>query len=233
MIITFEGGEFAGKGEQIGLLKSYLTYKGHRLSHINFYEPGGTQPGDILRAMLKGIADTPYAKQYLTIPAEQLVGIAKSLEPDTEMHLFLASRAMLYDIAKQELAQGKVIIWDRSVDSTAVYQGHVKAPDLLEDIRKANQQILERRGMNITQTFLLDIPYEVALERKKKRPQTEDKNDNMPPSFFEKVRQGYLAEHQYYRNLPENHPQYKRIVRIDGNRPIQVIHEDIVSRLNL
>ena len=58
-LITFEGGECAGKGTHIKLLKNVLEKKGYTVN-IKHFEPGSTPKSEIIRAVIKNKFDTDY-----------------------------------------------------------------------------------------------------------------------------------------------------------------------------
>ncbi len=103
MFITFEGPEGSGKTSQIVPLAAFLREQGY--SNITTREPGGTEIGDQIRAILTNLKNT-------------------SMHPRTEILLFLAARAQLVEqCIRPALSQGNVVLCDRSGDSTLAYQG--------------------------------------------------------------------------------------------------------------
>jgi dTMP kinase len=100
MIITFEGGEGAGKTTQTALLKAFLENKGRQV--ITLREPGGSFLSEKIRAL------------FLETPMDVM----------TELLLLLASRREnLAGIIAPAVQAGKDVIIDRWIDSTLVYQG--------------------------------------------------------------------------------------------------------------
>jgi dTMP kinase len=94
------------------------------------------------------------------------------------------------DVIKPALAQGRVVICDRFVDSTRVYQGSVARmnPFFLECLEV---QIIGDIMPNIT--FMLDIPSEETTKRIEARGGAKDHYDNASATFHEKIRQGFLT----------------------------------------
>lgn len=105
LFITFEGGEKTGKTTQADILADTLRDRGY--SVVVTREPG---------------ADTSVGRQIREI----LMNPQYKLSKATELFLFQADRAQHYkEILKPNLKAGKIVICDRYVDSTLVYQGHV------------------------------------------------------------------------------------------------------------
>lgn len=103
IFITMEGPDGSGKSTQIELLKDYLSEKGYDI--IVTREPGGTQISEKIR---KIILDKENEK----------------MSDMTELMLYVAARAQLVDeVIKPALDKNQVVISDRFVDSSAVYQG--------------------------------------------------------------------------------------------------------------
>jgi len=101
--ITFEGGEGAGKSTQIKRLANRLEKAGHEV--LVTREPGGSPAAEAIRHVL-------------------LSGAAESLGTDIEAVLFAAARSdNVETIIKPALMAGKIVLCDRFMDSSRVYQG--------------------------------------------------------------------------------------------------------------
>lgn len=109
MFITFEGGEGAGKSTQIERLARTLRARGRACMVTR--EPGGSRGAEAVRHVL-------------------LSGAAEPFGPLVEAALFSAARA---DHVEQRIrpavARGEVVLCDRFVDSSRVYQGLAGAVD--------------------------------------------------------------------------------------------------------
>ena len=167
-LISFEGGEGAGKTVQIKRLRDRLYACG--MDVIVLREPGGTTISEQIREVVLSAKN---------------IGIAYT----TEVLLFQAARAQLYrEIVLPSLQVGKVVLMDRTRDSSVVYQGIVRGfgVDLIEQL---NDISTEKTYPDIT--FLLDVPPEVGIQR---RMGTEkmDRLDMESLDFHEKVREAYL-----------------------------------------
>ena len=101
--IAFEGVEGAGKGTQIAMAEEYLRDAG--LPVLVTREPGGTSAGEQIRELLLDPA-------------------TGKLDARAEALLFAAARAQtVASVIRPALAEGKVVICDRYVDSSLAYQG--------------------------------------------------------------------------------------------------------------
>lgn len=167
-LITFEGGEGCGKSTQIVRLRDRLTKAGHDV--VVLREPGGTVISEQIREI---------------VLSSKNLGIAFT----TEVLLFQAARAQIYrEIVLPSLEAGKVVLMDRSRDSSVVYQGKVRGFGI-ELIEQLNDISTKNTKPNLT--FLLDVAVEVGLSR---RASTGEMNrlDMEAKGFHESVRQAYL-----------------------------------------
>ena len=205
LLISFEGGEGAGKGTQVRLLKEALEAAGKTV--VLTREPGGTPIGEKIRHLLKHDPD------------------GKNMVPRAELLLFLAARAQNFDERiYPALEKGEIVICDRFIDSSAVYQGHTRGLGV-EAVDSFNDFATNHHKPDIT--FIVDLPVEVGLERVRLRegahPALWDRLDSEKKSFHEKVREGYLALHKR---------EGKRCVLIDASRSdIAAIHAEILNHV--
>ena len=162
MIISFEGGEGAGKTTNAASLGSYLTSKG--LPWLSFREPGGSSFSEEIRDL--------FLKQDLDVM--------------TELLLILASRVQnISRIIEPGLAEGTIIIIDRFVDSTLVYQGIVGG--LGYERVKA---IMDYTGTWIEPdlTFIMDVSPELGLSRI----QPSDRFEHRGQDYHQRIRDAFL-----------------------------------------
>ena len=180
MFITFEGIEGAGKTTQIQYLARYFESKSR--SVVITREPGGTAVGQQIR--------------------EWILNAQTTFQSDlTELFLFFADRfEHIETIIKPALAEGKVVLCDRYVDSTVAYQ--VGARGLDED---AIQTIVKLLPLMPDYTLLLDLPVEEGLKRAKNRASL-DRFEQESSSFHTQVRNKFLdiASKNPQRVLPFN-----------------------------
>lgn len=168
MLITFEGIDLCGKTTQIEILKKRLEENGYEV--VVLREPGGTKISERIRAVLLDRANL-------------------EMNPLTEFFLFSASRAQLVsEIIVPSLKSGKVVICDRFYDSSVAYQGYGRGIDI-EKVKLINK--IASFGLVPDLTFLIDIPVEESLKRKKAREEI-DRMEIGDKNFYERVRNGYL-----------------------------------------
>jgi dTMP kinase len=139
MFVCFEGVDGAGKTTQARMLCQRLKQKGRAVEQVA--DPGTTQIGTAIRQILLH-NDAP-----ITTMAQML--------------LFSAARAELAEYIRTQLQEGVVIICDRWLLSTLVYQGEInKVPkNLILDIYNATADITP------DVCFLLDLSPEEARAR--------------------------------------------------------------------
>ncbi|MDR1997412.1 MAG: dTMP kinase [Candidatus Margulisbacteria bacterium] len=198
MFITFEGPDGSGKTTQSRLLHTELLRQGHAVVWTR--EPGGTEAGRQIRQML--LEDRTF-----------------QLSAETELFLFAADRAQhIAEVIKPALADGKIVLCDRYIDSTTAYQagGRGFAAEFIAGLNKYSTG-----GLVPDLTFLLDIPANVGLKRATR--QKTDKFEQESLDFHQKVRQKYLE-------LAQNEP---RFVLLDGAKPREVIFQEISAYLRV
>jgi dTMP kinase len=167
LFITFEGGEGCGKSLQTRAL--YRNLDRLAIPAVLVYEPGGTTLGERVRHILKQACEIP-------------------ISPLSELLLFNASRSQLVnEVISPALQQGKIVICDRFSDSSIAYQSYGRGLDL-NLVREINQ--IASQGLKPDLTFLLDVPPEVGLSRKK--PAADDRFEKETLSFHRFVREGFL-----------------------------------------
>ncbi len=193
--ITLEGGEGVGKTTQIAFLKDKLESEGHQV--ITTREPGGTPAAEEIRNLVSSVE------------------FGANLPPYAELMLFNAARAShIEDIIKPALEDGKVVICDRFIDSTRVYQGILQSIDMAF-IHQLDARIVGEYMPDLT--LLLDITAEAAMERVKTRG-VRDHYDNGDIVFYTSLRDGFLT-------LAEE--DQARIKVIDADAKMDVIAENI------
>ena len=202
--ISFEGSEGCGKSTQIRTLVESLRAAGH--DPVLVREPGGTPIGEHIRHLLQHSTD------------------GDGMTPEAELLLFAASRAQLVrQTILPALAAGRVVISDRFLDSTTVYQG-VARNIPADQVAAINRFAAGPRLPDVT--FLLDMNPTDGFERLRRRVQPDDKRDRMeeePPAFYESVRHGYLA-------LAQTEPE--RIHVLDASQPPDTIARTIQAELH-
>ncbi len=199
MFITFEGIDFCGKSTQVELLKNYLISQNKKVHIIR--EPGGTEISEKIREILLDKKNN-------------------AMVMETEIFLFSASRAQLVrEVIRQYLDNGYYVISDRFHDSSTAYQGYGRGLQV-EAIKQINNIAIGETIPDIT--FFIDIPNNVASDRKAKKSDLNlDRIEVSDDLFFERVREGYLS-------LAESE---KRFRVIDGTESIEKINEQIINEI--
>ena len=196
--ITFEGGEGTGKSTQAKLLFSSIKNTSEKV--ILTREPGGTNIAEEIR---KIIVKNNY-----------------NLNKVSELLLIYAARnEHLKDTIIPSLDKGHVILCDRFLDSTFVYQVQGKKIDT-KIFEYFNKLIIKNYKPEIT--FIIDIDPIIGVERSLKLNKKETKYEKLPLSFHEKVRKDFIT-------LSKKDERFKLI---DGNKSIMEIHKEIIMTIN-
>lgn len=171
LFISFEGGEGVGKSTQIELLKTSLTKK--NINVLSTREPGGTKEGELIRKLL-------------------VSGEINSWDSYSESLIFNAlRREHINKVINPSLFKGDIVLCDRFIDSTIVYQGVGGA---------INQTLLLNLHKNFCYdlypdiTFFLSLDPKVGLDRTLSRNnKTENRFENMGLSYHQKIQDGFKA----------------------------------------
>ncbi len=198
LFVTVEGPEGAGKTTQAARLARFVEGRGRTVTLVR--EPGGTELGERLRAILLERRS------------------AGAILPRADALLFNASRAQLVDeVIRPALERGEIVIATRYTDSTLAYQGYgLGLPlDQLRDVERfATGGLVPRR------TVLLDVSVDVGLARKgiRERTRFESAYDR---AFHERVRTGFLA-------LARLEPDRIRVVDDDDTAGADALFERVL-----
>ncbi len=198
LFITFEGIEGCGKSTQTKLLSDY--FQANNISFCVTREPGGTFISEKIREIL-------------------LDSSHKELNPETELLLYMASRAQhTGEKIIPALNSGKHVICDRYYDSTLAYQGAA---------RDLNRQVIDTLTDFATYstspdiTFLLDITVEESMNRIAGR--GKDRMEQEPDTFHKKVRKEFLKLATEFKN---------RYIILDGTKSVEDIFAEIKTIIN-
>ena len=85
------------------------------------------------------------------------------------------------------IKDNKIVICDRFMDSTIVYQG-MRSPQA----KNLSIMLFELIGINPDITFLIDMDPEIALDRALNRATNEDRFENYGINFQRQLRQNFL-----------------------------------------
>lgn len=195
MFITFEGPDGSGKTTQVRQLADWLRERGHDV--VLTREPGGTDIGDQIRAVLHDPANG-------------------AMDARTEILLYSASRAQhVTQRILPALAANKIVVSDRYADSTLAYQGYGRGLDL-EALRRITR--FATGGLTPDLTLYLDITPEQGLQRRQVGGDEWNRLDAEAIDFHRRVRAGYL---ELVRQEPE------RWVVINATRSVGDVQAEI------
>lgn len=169
LFITLEGPDGSGKSTIARLLADYLKEKDYDV--VTTREPGGTKISEDIRDIILDTNNT-------------------NMSYVTEALLYAASRAQhVSQKIRPAIESGKVIICERFVLSSLVYQGIARGLGI-EKVKEINDFAIQ--GINPDLILFFDIPPDVALKRKTKKNQG-DRLEREKLEFHKKVYEGYLS----------------------------------------
>lgn len=206
MLITFEGGDGAGKSTLIDKVSAYLYEIGRQVLSIR--EPGGSPLGNELRNII--LKPNPNIK----------------IGAKAELLLYMASRAQIVEeIIEPAIHSGKIVLCDRFNDSTLAYQGGARGLNM-EALKYICHFVCGKVQPQVT--FYLDIDPVIGLERTRKLCKAEsnagemDRIEAEAVSFHHRVRNTYL---EIAREDPE------RVIILDASQTLEVVWQNTLKVL--
>lgn len=200
LFISFEGGEGAGKSTQIRILADTLRARG--LDVVVTREPGGSPGAEAVRHVLLSGAAEPFGVRM-------------------EAMLFAAARNdHVEEVIRPALEKGSVVLCDRFLDSSRVYQGTTGnlEPDFIETLQR-----IAIDGTMPDMTLIFDISAAAGLARARKRA-----DEGATPDRFEKEElETHEKRREAYLDIALNEPRRCRIVNAD--QPQDKVTEDVLS----
>jgi dTMP kinase len=203
LFVTFEGGEGTGKSTQIRMLADRLRRRG--VDVLVTREPGGSPGAEAVRHVV-------------------LSGAAEEYGTRMEAVLFAAARNdHVEEIIRPALATGAVVLCDRYMDSSRVYQG------ITGNLEPAFVQNLERVAINGVVpdcTIILDVPASEGIRRARQRtnavgvPAEPDRFEKEELDTHEKRREAFL-------DIAEADPLRCRVV--DASETPEVIADKVLA----
>jgi dTMP kinase len=163
--VVLEGGDGSGKSTQAARLAAALRARG--LSVTETREPGGTELGKAIRALVLDGGDVDPLAETLLMAADRAQHVAEVIEP--------------------ALAAGSWVVSDRFVPSSLVYQGIARGVGV-DRVDAVNQAVLERTAPDLV--IVLDVSDETAAQR---RSPDGDRIERAGTSFHAEVRAAYRA----------------------------------------
>jgi len=197
-LITFEGPDGAGKTSALNAIVAKIAPRlGDQL--VVTREPGGNQISEAIRHIILDRQNT-------------------AMDDRTEALLYAAARRQhIVQKIQPALAQGKLVLCDRYIDSSIAYQGAGRGIGE-QAVYDMNQFATE--GLNPDLTLYFDVAAEVGLQRIQTHRQNEiNRLDVEALSFHHRVQAAYLR-------LLAAYPE--RIKRLDASQPLdQVVAQAI------
>lgn len=198
MFIVIEGMDGSGKSTQIALLKEKLLAAEKKIRITR--EPGGTPIGEMLREIVLSPEN-------------------KEMAAETEALLYAASRAQhVSEVINPSLAQGEIVISDRYVVSSYVYQGIARNLGM-DAVKQINDFAIKGRMPDLT--IFLFVGENTALQRKIRQKEL-DRLESESDSFHQRVNNGF-------RKVAEEYKFPKLIIQADGSP--EEVHDQIWERV--
>ena len=196
--LTVEGPDGSGKGTQIKRLAEALDRFGYEVVHSR--EPGGTPIGEKIREILLD---------------RENAGMAD----ETEALLYAASRAQhVREKIRPAVAEGKVVLCDRFLDSSAAYQGGGRKLGV-DKVLAINAPAVD--GTMPDLTVYLDIDHRTAMARRCAASEP-DRLEMEAESFHARVEDGY---HELIKRDPE------RFIVVNAERTREEIAKEIAEKV--
>lgn len=199
LFITCEGGDGVGKTTQLRSLVDWLRSLGHQV--VQTREPGGTTVGAVIREIV------------LHHP-----GI---IDPRAEALLYAADRAQhIATVVRPALAEGKIVVQDRYIDSSIAYQasGRELSADEVRDL-----SAWATSGLQPDMTVLLDLDPGAAHDRVVAASPKLDRLESEGDEFRDRVRAAYL---EIARAEPD------RCLIVDASQSIDAVAQLIRERVS-
>ena len=191
ILITLEGPEGAGKTTILHQILPILTQMG--VDILTTREPGGIRIAESIREIILAPENT-------------------AIDGKTELLLFAAARRQhLNEKVRPALAEGKIVIIDRFIDSSVAYQGYARGIDATD-------------GLLPDLTLYFDVDTEIGLSRVMSGDREVNRLDLEAQEMHQKVRAGYQA-------IAKANP--KRIVTIDASQAIDQVVAATLSTLQI
>ncbi|MCI9092580.1 MAG: dTMP kinase [Coprobacillus sp.] len=198
--ITFEGGEGSGKTTIAKMIKDQLTKEGY--SVVLTREPGGVEIAEEIRNIIHDIKNT-------------------NMDKKTEALLYAASRRQhLIEKVIPALDKNCIVICDRFIDSSLVYQGIARGIGI-DEVYQMN--LFATENILPVRTIFFDIKPEDGLKRVYDNKDREvNRLDLEALDFHQKVYEGYLEICDKYS---------ERIVKIDASQNIEGVFNQVIEKI--
>lgn len=198
--ITFEGTEGSGKTSVIKEVKKHYELQGYAVMVTR--EPGGISIAEKIRDILLNKENT-------------------EMDPRTEALLFAAARRQhLIEKIKPALNKGMIVLCDRFVDSSLVYQGYARNIGI-DKVYDINYFAIEDALPDLT--IFVDVRPEVGLKRVFQTPNREVNRLDLENMDFHKL---------IYRGYLELAKKYDRIKKVNGEQSIEDVAKEAISLID-
>lgn len=215
--IAIEGIDACGKSTQIELLADHLKAKTYRF-------PNDDSPtGKLIRGHLK----KEWTTTMMPLECQSCDGDENADRMVTDRYeldalvfqclQFVNRLEMAVGITQTLRLDGQDVIADRYLASAIAYGG---ADGLDVDYLIETQRWLPQPDLNI----LIDIPPELSAERRPERRDRYEENEG----FIKEVMSNYL---KLWAKMMEEASGHRHWIIVNGNRPIEEVHKDIVERV--
>ncbi|MBR4421320.1 MAG: dTMP kinase [Erysipelotrichaceae bacterium] len=196
--ITFEGPDGSGKTTVTNRLCEILTEKGFAVVHTR--EPGGIEIAEEIRSIILDPKNT-------------------KMDAKTEALLYAASRRQhLVERVLPSLAEGKIVICERFLDSSLAYQGYGRQLGF-DEVLGINLFATDNVYPDLT--IYLDVDEEVGLSRLSDR-NYKDRLDQESLEFHHRVTEGY---HEVLKRFKE------RIRIVDASKCFDEVVNDCLNEV--
>ena len=197
-LITLEGIDGAGKSTLAEALRAALRARSIDVELLR--EPGGVPAAEAIRGLVHD-------------PGQRIDARAEAL-------LFAAARAQLVAERLAPLLQGgALVLLDRFVDSSLVYQGVGRSLGV-DEVRSING--FATQGLSPDRTLLLELDPADARTRSRSRPGEPDRMEREADDFFERIAAAY-------RSLAAAEPGRIRVIDA-GREPADVLAQALGRR---
>ncbi|MDD3712474.1 MAG: dTMP kinase [Candidatus Izemoplasmatales bacterium] len=198
--ITFEGTEGSGKTSVIKEVKKHYELQGYAVMVTR--EPGGISISEKIRDILLNKENT-------------------EMDPRTEALLFAAARRQhLVEKIKPALDKGMIVLCDRFVDSSLVYQGYARNIGI-DKVYDINYFAIEDALPDLT--IFVDVRPEVGLKRVFQTPNREVNRLDLENMDFHKL---------IYRGYLELAKKYDRIKKVNGEQKIEEVAKEAINLID-
>lgn len=195
--ITFEGPEGSGKTTVIKKLNKW--FEDNSIPYVATREPGGNRIAESIRKIILDKENT-------------------DMDVRTEALLYAASRRQhIVETVNPALEQNKVVLCDRYLDSSLVYQGVGRGIGI-DEVYDVNLFAIENRMPDLT--IIFDVKPEIGLARISESNRDTNRLDDEKLEFHKKVYDGYML-------IADKYPE--RIKKVDASLTPDEVFEQVLT----